>query len=84
MDWSGFLELVREMAEKRWLAGPSGFVCVSLGEGVRLQAAAAPLPTQPACPVPGGQGVLARLLFTCTNARLFASLPRPLLVSLLA
>lgn len=44
-----------------------------VGEG--LQAAAAPLPTQPACPVPGGQGVLAQLLFACTNARLFASLP---------
>lgn len=44
-----------------------------VGEG--LQAAAAPLPTQPACPVPGGQGVLAQLLFARTNARLFASLP---------
>jgi len=62
------------MVERSWL-DPSGFVYGSLGEG--QQAAAAPLPTQLACPVPGGQGVLAQLLFACTNARLFASLPPP-------
>lgn len=62
------------------------FVSPGRRTGAGLQAAAAPLPTQPACPVPGGQGVLAQLLFTCTNTRLFAWLPLPLslLVSLLA
>lgn len=63
------------MAERCWL-DPSGFVYVSLGEGRGGAAGSScPLPTQPACPVPGGQGVLAQLLFACTNARLFASLP---------
>lgn len=32
MDWSGFLELVRELAERSWL-DLSGFVYVSFGEG---------------------------------------------------
>lgn len=35
-----------------------------------------PLLAPPACPVPGGQGVLAQLLSACTNTRLSAS-PRP-------
>lgn len=64
------------MAGRIWL-DPSGFVYVSLGAG-GLQAAAAPLLAPPACPVPGGQGVLAQLLSACTNTRLSAS-PRPLL-----
>lgn len=74
---------------EKWLRG-TGWTLLGLfmspwgrvGEG--LQAAAAPLPTQPACPVPGGQGVLAQLLFACTNARLFASLPTPSLLVFLS
>lgn len=58
------------------LAGPF-WVCLCLFGGGALQAAAAPLLAPPACPVPGGQGVLAQLLSASTNTRLSAS-PRPL------